>query len=154
MVKERHEDDTKDEEFEDDFEGGEEEADGDFADSELEFDDEEVAIDEGETDEDADEDVISRVVPKRRVPVKAAPSIEGVAKTKLEKPNIYAEVWERLNVKHGDNKPVQYAISTKLQRHDLIHHKNFGLGFVTEIQSPTRAEVLFKDALRKLVHNR
>ena len=84
MVKERHEDDTKDEEFEDDFEGGEEEVDGDFADSELEFDDEEIAIDEGETDEDADEDVISRVVPKRRVPVKAAPSIEGVAKTKLE----------------------------------------------------------------------
>jgi hypothetical protein len=154
MVKERHDDDPKEDEFEEDYEAGEEEAEGDFADSDLEFDDEEIALDEGDVDEDADEDVVSRVAPKRRPPVKAAPTIEGVAKTKLEKPDVCADVWTKLSAKYGDNKQIPYTISARLAKWDHILHKNFGAGFVIDISSPTRAEVLFRDALRKLVHSR
>jgi hypothetical protein len=157
MAKERAHDDDREDEIDDDFEGGggDDDVDGDFGDSDVELDDEDVAHEDGDFDEDGDDEVVARAPVKRRAPARSVPQIEGVAKTKLEKPDICAEVWEKVGRKYENEKGVPYSIRMKLNREDrVVEHNVFGTGYVIEIESPTRVEVLFKDALRKLVFNR
>jgi hypothetical protein len=153
MAKHQKDDEEpKDDDLEEEYDGGEDELEGDFADGGIEIDDDEVAVEDGESDDD-DEDVV-RPAAKRRAPTKAVPMIEGVPKTKLEKTDVCADVHAKLLTRLGDQPRVQYSIQTRLSANDLVEHRIFGLGFVVDITSPTRAEVLFKDALRKLVHSR
>ncbi len=146
-------DDTRDDELEDDFDS-DDDGDGDFSDSGLDIGDDEVSLDDADADADDDDEDVVRPAPKRRAPTKAVPMIEGVPKTKLEKPEICAEVWEKLSQRLVDQPQIPYTIQTPLVANALINHKTFGLGFVVDITSPTRAEVLFQDTLRKLVHSR
>ena len=49
---------------------------------------------------------------------------------------------------------MKYSLQAVLQKGSMIEHKKFGVGFVIEVPSRNKAEVLFEDGLRKLVHSR
>ena len=58
--------------------------------------------------------------------------------------------WERLT--GGEDLNVQpYSIRLKLAEGDIISHTKFGLGIVVEMTDTTKAEVLFRDGMRRLV---
>lgn len=157
MPKNRDEDfEGREEEIDDDFEGGDDEGsdeEGGSDDGPVDFDSDEV-LDDPDFDEDGDEDVVSARPAKRRPVVKKVPTIEGVPKTRLDKPDVAGEVWTKLKAKHGESAAVPYKLSLSLKVNDIIDHKTFGLGFVVEVPSPTKADVIFSDGLRKLVHGR
>lgn len=80
--------------------------------------------------------------------------IEGVAKAKLDKPEFAKEVFAKLSAKFPDAKPKKYELRASFLKHELVDHSKFGMGFVVEVLSPNKVEVIFKDGLRKLVQNR
>jgi hypothetical protein len=80
--------------------------------------------------------------------------IEGVPKAKLEKPEFAREVWNRLDGKYNAAKPKKYLISGAYDLHDQLEHTKFGVGYVTEVLSPNKIEVIFQDSIRKLVQKR
>lgn len=158
MARKRDAEGGEEEEFEAEAEG---ESEDDFADDEFAGDDDNIDFDseesfeEAEFDEDADEEVVApRPAAKRRPAPKKAPTIEGVPKTKLEKSDVAAEVWGRMMARFGERKAEPYTLARQLKADDVIEHKTFGTGFVIEISAPTKAEILFRDGLRKLVHSR
>jgi hypothetical protein len=148
-----------DSEEEEDYEGeaeAEDDFDDDFSseDENIDLDGDDV-LDTDDFDDDAEEDAPVRAPPKRRPAPKKVPSIEGIAKSKLaERPDAAEEVWTKLRSRVGDAQPVPYSIREKLTPDLVIEHAKFGIGFVTEIQGPQKAEILFRDGLRKLAHNR
>lgn len=144
----------EDEEYEAEAES-EEDFDDDFSsdDENIDLDSDDV-LDSDDFDDDAEEEAPVRAPAKRRPAPKKVPSIEGVAKSKLEKPEAAEEVWNKLRNRMGDAQPVPYSIREKLSPNLVIEHARFGIGFVTEILGPAKAEVLFKDGLRKLIHNK
>jgi hypothetical protein len=145
-----------DEETDEEFEESDDEADDDFSEEggSVDLDSDEI-LDDPEFEDDGEEELVSpRPTVKRRTTLKAGPLIEGYPRARLEKPDIAAEVWDRLQTKYGEGRRVAYALSANLKLHDVVDHKVFGVGFVIEITGPTKAEVLFREGLRKLVHSR
>lgn len=47
----------------------------------------------------------------------------------------------------------EYSLDVELTENDVVQHPQFGLGFVLELMSPTKVEVLFEDGVKKLVCN-
>jgi hypothetical protein len=47
----------------------------------------------------------------------------------------------------------EYSLGVELTENDVVKHPTFGLGFVLELMSPTKVEVLFEDGVKKLVCN-
>ena len=145
---------SADEELEE--EGEREETDDEGGEDDLEFGSDEPLIDgdgdEFEGAEEGDEDSpVKAPVAKRRVGVlRNIPMIEGVAKAKLDKP----EFFTKLSAKFPDAKPKKYELRASFLKHELVDHSKFGMGFVVEVLSPNKVEVIFKDGLRKLVQNR
>jgi len=149
-----------DEETEDDFESSDDDfGDDEFADDDAIDLDSSEALDDPDYDEDADDEpVVARPAPKRRSVLKKTPTIEGVPKNKLDKPEVAEQVWQklqaRLEERPGDAPPLAYSLRTKLVVGDVVEHKVFGIGFVIEVPGPQKVEILFSNGLRKLVHNR
>ncbi len=149
---------SADEELEE--EGEREETDDEGGEDDLEFGSDEPLIegdgDEFEGGEEGDEDSpVKAPVAKRRVGVlRNIPMIEGVAKAKLDKPEFAKEVFTKLSAKFPDAKPKKYELRASFLKHELVDHSKFGMGFVVEVLSPNKVEVIFKDGLRKLVQNR
>lgn len=157
MSKNRDRDDYegREEETEEDFEGGEEElGDDEFGEEgPVDIDSDEV-LDDPDFEDDGDEEVVAARPAKRRPLVKKVPTIEGVPKTRLDKADVAAEVWEKMKAKHGEAAALPYRISSAFRQGDAVDHKVFGLGFVLEVPSPLKVEVLFAEGLKKLVHGR
>ena len=125
----------------------------------AEFDEETLASD---TDSDVDltesscDDAV-RANPKRLSAAqreKANAIIEGlIDDAELSEPKGQKRAWDKLHEKFGDNHPQPFDISARLTANDAIDHPKFGIGFVVELISPRKVEVLFDDGLRKLACN-
>lgn len=62
-----------------------------------------------------------------------------------------AEAWKRLTAQEKESDVPSYSIRLKLSEGDVIHHSKFGIGIVIDMNDSTKAEVLFKDGIRRLV---
>ncbi|TVQ96418.1 MAG: hypothetical protein EA398_15960 [Deltaproteobacteria bacterium] len=144
----------EDDDLDEDLDGGDDLDDDAIGDVNLDMEDDDL-IEGDDFDADEEETVVrARPAAKRRTVTKAAPTVEGVPKSRLVNQKTVAEVWKKLGDRHADATPVPYTISTRLQVGDVLQHARFGVGYVIEIPGPTKAEVVFEDQVRKLVHNR
>ncbi len=112
-------------------------------------------IDDAETD-DEEQDIIkapTRTRTRRRTAARG-PTIEGIPKAKLEKPEMAKEAWDKLASRFADAEIVDYTVTVTLTENDVVRHPKFGIGFVVEIPGARKAEILFDDGLRKLVFGR
>ncbi len=87
---------------------------------------------------------------KKKAARKPAKKTRAAAKSR--KPDV-ARVFERLVEKFQDREPVIYNMQGSYRVNDVIDHKTFGKGFVTEV-SYRKMEVAFSDASRMLVCDR
>ena len=104
----------------------------------------------------ADEKIIkapTRTRTRRRTAARG-PTIEGIPKAKLEKPEMAKEAWDKLAARFADAEIVDYGLTVTLAENDVVKHPKFGTGFVVEIPGARKAEILFEDGLRKLVFGR
>jgi hypothetical protein len=157
MAKNRDRDDSegRDEDFEGDEESDEELSDDEFGDDgPVDFDSDEVLDDPEFEDEGDEEGAVAARPAKRRVAAKKVPTVEGVPRTRLDKADVAAEVWEKMKGRHGEGAAEPYSIRSTFRNGDVIDHKAFGIGFVLEVHGPGKIEVLFHDGLRKLVHGK
>lgn len=136
------------------------EMDDDFGDD-FDDDDEPVEIDAedavfGDDDDEEEEEVIpTRPARRRATPRKKKElRVEGIPRARLDKPEFANKAWVKLAKKRKDDASVEYSIRVTLAVDDVIEHKKFGRGFVIALPSVQKAEVLFEDGLRKLVHAR
>lgn len=77
------------------------------------------------------------------------PSSSKPQKTAIEASIEYRELMNE----HGSKDPIGYAISKTFALHDIIQHKVFGKGIVTQVL-PQKIEVLFQDSVKLLVCNK
>lgn len=73
-------------------------------------------------------------------------------KKKASEPN-YMEMWEELNSKIGEGGSRGYTMADSFEKDTAINHPKFGIGYVVT-STPNKIEVIFKDSLKSLVHNR
>lgn len=64
------------------------------------------------------------------------------------------QTWEEFFAKHSDKNAKPYEFREHYHENVIVTHPKFGVGFVSEILSDSKAEITFKDARRVLVHNR
>ncbi len=64
------------------------------------------------------------------------------------------QTWEEFFAKHSDRNAKPYEFRETYHDNVIVTHPKFGVGFVSEILSDSKAEITFKDARRVLVHNR
>jgi hypothetical protein len=62
--------------------------------------------------------------------------------------------WEEFFAKHSERNAKPYEFREHYHENVIVTHPKFGVGFVSEILSDSKAEITFKDARRVLVHNR
>ncbi len=62
--------------------------------------------------------------------------------------------WEEFFAKHSEKNAKPYEFRERYKENLVLSHPKFGVGFVSEVVSDSKAEVTFKDARRVLVHNR
>ena len=62
-----------------------------------------------------------------------------------------SEAWKRLTTQENESEVSPYSIRLKLSEGDVIRHSKFGVGIVVDMTDSTKAEVLFKDGIRRLV---
>jgi hypothetical protein len=65
----------------------------------------------------------------------------------------FAKVFEELAENFRDKQPFPYSMSGSFKKDDVIDHKTFGMGIVTNAY-PDKMEVAFSDGPRLLVCNR
>jgi hypothetical protein len=148
----------------DDLDGGEFEPEDDF-----ESDDADVDLDGIDSGDDSQEEepadrysdvsVASavRATPKRQqVRKKSSRFIEELfGEADLSKVEGQLAAWEyispRMQTAIDEAKIKQWSLDVELHDEDVVTHKTFGTGFVIQLLTPTKAEVLFQDGLKKLV---
>ncbi len=64
------------------------------------------------------------------------------------------QTWEEFFAKHSEKNAKPYEFREQYHENVMVTHPKFGVGFVSEILSDSKAEITFKDARRVLVHNR
>jgi len=64
------------------------------------------------------------------------------------------EEWSRLMADAEKARKVKYTPKAQLQLGDVIDHPMFGPGIVTKLTHPDKADVLFKEDLKILIHSR
>ena len=87
---------------------------------------------------------------KKKPARKPAKKTQAASKSRKTDP---AAVFEKLAGKLEDKKAVSYTMQGSYQPDDVINHKTFGKGFVTEV-SYQKMQVAFADASRMLVCDR
>jgi hypothetical protein len=147
---------------------------------EEEIEDEEIEMsdDDVELDVDSDEDYDDEFQPSeldddllKKAPanaVKANPKrvsaaqrkknkslVEGIIdSTYFESPESAEKAFAKLKEETNLDAAKPYSIDVELTENDTVKHPKFGVGFVLELISPTKVEVLFEDGeLVKLVCN-
>ena len=63
------------------------------------------------------------------------------------------EIWEEAMKGHDFANARRYRIDEVFEKDNIIDHKKFGLGLVTEVM-PTKIAVVFRDGQKTMVHNR
>ncbi len=64
------------------------------------------------------------------------------------------QTWDEFFAKHSEKNAKPYEFREHYHENVIVTHPKFGVGFVSEILSDSKAEITFKDARRVLVHNR
>lgn len=158
------------EEFDDDEILDEEFDDDDILDEDIELEDD-VDLDEIEVVEEAapkrkrgsDDDLVEmdyeqaiKANPKRAKALKKRASlIETLLdEVKLDSEEGIQEAWELLNEKVETKIRKPYSLKEQYEENMVIEHPTFGVGFVNQILSETKIEIIFKDGVKRLVHNK
>ena len=90
--------------------------------------------------------------PRRRKP--ARKTARPRKPRKKEKPVEDTQAtWERLCGSASDDTGQPYRITQAYKPQELVRHPKFGLGYVREVCSQTKIEVIFADGPRRLVCN-
>jgi hypothetical protein len=80
--------------------------------------------------------------------------VEGIIdKAYFESEEAIQRVYEELKEGSDMAAAKEYSLDVELTENDVVEHPKFGLGFVLELMSPTKVEVLFEDGVKKLVCN-
>lgn len=80
--------------------------------------------------------------------------VEGIIdKAYFESEESTRRVYDELRDESDIAAAKPYALDVELTENDAVDHPTFGLGFVLELMSPTKVEVLFEDGVKKLVCN-
>jgi hypothetical protein len=144
-----------------DLDGGdfepEDDIDSDDVDSDLDgLDASDDLEEENESDNYSDVSVATavRANPKRASTVRKKNSrvIEELfGDADISKADGQAAAWDRIQARMANITPKDWSLSVELHEFDVLDHKLFGKGFVIQLITPTKAEVLFHDGLKKLV---
>jgi hypothetical protein len=62
--------------------------------------------------------------------------------------------WNRLMGEAAAASRVKYTVHAKLNLGDVVQHPMFGDGVVMRIQHPDKAEIIFKNDVKLLIHSR
>lgn len=148
-----------------------------FEDDEIELSDEEVELEDVEPENYDDEDEsgfkpssiddgllekapenAAKANPKRLTPAQRKQNknlVEGIIdKTYFESPESAVKAYEKLSEETDLDAAKPYSIDVELTENDTVKHPKFGVGFVLELVSPTKVEVLFEEGeIIKLVCN-
>ncbi|MFW5965912.1 MAG: hypothetical protein ACOCV2_00270 [Persicimonas sp.] len=77
-----------------------------------------------------------------------------IESTYFESPESAQKTYEKLKEETDLDAAKSYSIDVELSENDTVDHPEFGIGFVLELISPTKVEVLFEDGEHiKLVCN-
>lgn len=81
--------------------------------------------------------------------------VEGIIdNTYFESPESAVKAYDKLKEETNLDAAKPYSLDVELTENDTVDHPKFGVGFVLELISPTKVEVLFEDGeLVKLVCN-
>jgi hypothetical protein len=81
--------------------------------------------------------------------------VEGIIdSTYFESPESAVKAFDKLKEETNLDAAKKYSLDVELTENDTVRHPKFGVGFVLELISPTKVEVLFEDGeLVKLVCN-
>ena len=140
-------DDGDDGDFDSDFEGGDEAV-------SLEFDADPMLDSDDDFEEEEDAEPAPTRRSKRRAPARTIPRVEGIAKSKLDDPKMVQAAFAKLEKRLSDATPIKYSIREKLAIDTVVDHSRFGIGYVIGLPATHKAEVVFEDAMRKLVHGK
>ncbi len=147
------------EEFEDDFDDDADldadlDDDVDISDSDEETSTKEEPLDIG-FDERTYEQAL-RANPKRLAAVqKRAGVIETILdRSELNNADGVRKAWETLNKEIDTTISKAYTIDATFEANQVVNHPLFGIGFVNQILSPTKVEVIFESGIKRLVCNR
>lgn len=83
----------------------------------------------------------------------AKSSKKAKSAAKEETKSIFAE-WQSLMDASKNAKRLKYTPKAHLEVGHVIEHPNFGEGVVTKVLFPNKAEVVFKDDLKIMIHSR
>jgi hypothetical protein len=153
---------TDEEEFEDD----ELELSGDDVELDVEPEDYDDDEDDADFKPSAIDDDLLKTAPENAV--KANPKrmtaaqrkqnkglVEGIIDaTYFESPESAVKAYDKLREETDVNAAKPYSLDVELTENDTVKHPKFGIGFVLELISPTKVEVLFEEGeIIKLVCN-
>jgi hypothetical protein len=80
--------------------------------------------------------------------------IKKLEKTKTPQRQTPLRDWQELREISAEMKPLDYDPSEKYRENQAVVHPTFGLGFVREIVSASKIEVVFEREVKILVMNR
>jgi len=166
MAKDEETEEEVDDEFDDEFD----DEDIDLDDEDIELDDEDLEIEVEEAEEEAprgkrvsDDDLVEmsyketiHANPKRAKALKKRASlIETVLDdAKLDSEEGVKEAWESLNQEVDTKIRKPYSIKEEYSENQVIEHPSFGVGFVNQVLSETKVEVIFEEGVKRLVCNK
>lgn len=85
---------------------------------------------------------------------KATSIIEGIiSDAELVSPEGQAKAWKKLNKKSDISQAKPFDIHAALTENDVVDHPRFGIGFVIQLLSPTKVEVVFESGIKRLACN-
>ncbi len=85
---------------------------------------------------------------------KATSIIEGIiSDAELVSPEGQAKAWKKLNKKSDLTQSKPFDIQAVLTENDVVDHPRFGIGFVIQLLSPTKVEVVFESGVKRLACN-
>ncbi len=92
---------------------------------------------------------------KRAAKKRATKAAATRARTlQLEAAAVLLAEWEQATQGHGPEKFTAYRVTEQLTPGQLLSHKKFGDGVVTEIVEGSKVRVLFEPGIKLLVHGR
>ena len=134
-------DDSDDMDVDDDF----------AADVAIEFDADSL---DDDFDDEPEETPPPRRKTKRKSPKQVVPMVEGIPKSRLDKPDMVKKAWDKLAARLSGTEPTKYSIRECLTVDAVVDHPKFGIGYVVDIPAASKAEIIFEDRMRRMVHNR
>lgn len=151
------------EDLDDDFDEEDLDDDIDLDDIELEDLAEEEEEERPKRSKPSDDDLVEmdyeqalRANPKRAKAVKKRASLIEtlLGEATLDSEDGIEAAWETLSKEVDTKIRKKYAIDAEFDTNQVIEHDTFGVGFVNQMLSETKVEVIFKDGIKRLVCNR